>query len=41
MSARDRYHDWVKESLINAGWVISHDPLSISIGKINVQIDHG
>jgi hypothetical protein len=41
MSARDRYHDWVKESLINAGWVISHDPLSISIGKINVQIDLG
>jgi XisH protein len=41
MSARDRYHDWVKETLINAGWVISHDPLSISIGKISVQIDLG
>lgn len=41
MSARDRYHDWVKETLINAGWIISHDPLSISIGKISVQIDLG
>ena len=41
MSARDRYHHWVKETLIQAGWVISHDPLSISIGKISVQIDLG
>jgi hypothetical protein len=41
MSARDRYHNWVKETLIQAGWVISHDPLSISVGKINVQIDLG
>jgi hypothetical protein len=41
MSARDKYHGWVKETLINAGWVISHDPLSISIGKISVQIDLG
>lgn len=41
MSARDRYHGWVKEILIQEGWTISHDPLSISIGKINVQIDLG
>jgi hypothetical protein len=41
MAARDRYHDWVKETLINAGWVISHDPLSIRIGKIGIQIDLG
>lgn len=41
MSARDRYHDWVKETLISDGWVISHDPLSIAIGKISVQIDLG
>ena len=41
MSARDRYHHWVKETLIQAGWVISHDPLSVSIGKISVQIDLG
>lgn len=41
MSARDRYHDWVKETLISDGWVISHDPLLIAIGKISVQIDLG
>lgn len=41
MSARDRYHDWVKETLTLDGWVISHDPLSIAIGKISVQIDLG
>jgi hypothetical protein len=41
MSARDRYHNWVKETLISDGWVISHDPLSIAIGKISVQIDLG
>lgn len=41
MSARDRYHNWVKETLIQEGWVISHDPLSISIGKISIQIDLG
>lgn len=41
MAARDQYHDWVKETLINEGWVISHDPLSIRIGKIGIQIDLG
>lgn len=41
MSARDKYHDWVKETLIQAGWTISHDPLSLSIGKISIQIDLG
>jgi XisH protein len=41
MSARDKYHDWVKETLISAGWKISHDPLSISVGKISIQSDLG
>lgn len=41
MPARDRYHDWVKATLMQAGWTISHDPLSLSIGKISVQIDLG
>jgi XisH protein len=41
MSARDRYHDWVKATLINAGWMITHDPLSVAIGKISIQIDLG
>jgi XisH protein len=41
VAARDRYHNLVKESLVNAGWTVSHDPLSISIGKISIQIDLG
>jgi hypothetical protein len=41
MSARDRYHNWVKETLIQAGWIVSHDPLSIRVGKIGIQIDLG
>lgn len=41
MSARDRYHNWVKETLTQDGWTVSHDPLSIRIGKIAVQIDLG
>jgi hypothetical protein len=41
MPAKDIYHDWVKESLIQAGWVISHDPLSFRIGKIGIHVDLG
>ena len=41
MSARDRYHDWVKNALVHSGWSISHDPLSVRIGKIGIQIDLG
>lgn len=41
MSARDRYHNWVKETLTQEGWRISHDPLSLSVGNISVQIDLG
>jgi hypothetical protein len=41
MPAKDIYHDWVKESLIQAGWVVSHDPLSFRIGKIGIHVDLG
>jgi hypothetical protein len=41
MPAKDMYHDWVKESLIQAGWVVSHDPLSFRIGKIGIHVDLG
>jgi hypothetical protein len=41
MPAKDIYHDWVKESLIQAGWVISHDPLSFRVGKIGIHVDLG
>lgn len=26
MSKRDKYHDTVKQALINKGWTITHDP---------------
>ena len=26
MSKRDKYHDTVKQALINEGWTITHDP---------------
>jgi hypothetical protein len=41
MPAKDIYHDWVKATLIQAGWLVSHDPLSIRIGKIGIHIDLG
>jgi hypothetical protein len=41
MPAKDTYHDWVKESLIQAGWVVSHDPLFFRIGKIGIHVDLG
>jgi hypothetical protein len=41
MPAKDTYHDWVKESLTQAGWVVSHDPLSFRIGKIGIHVDLG
>ncbi len=41
MPAKDMYHDWVKESLIQAGWVVSHDPLSFRVGKIGIHVDLG
>jgi len=41
MPAKDLYHDWVKEALTQAGWVVSHDPLSFRIGKIGIHVDLG
>ncbi len=39
--ARDRYHDIVKQALINDGWVITHDPYTIEFAKDFVYIDLG
>lgn len=41
MPAKDIYHDLVKEALTQAGWVVSHDPLSFRIGKIGIHVDLG
>jgi XisH protein len=39
MSARDIFHEVVKKALQKDGWHITHDPLSISVGGVNVSID--
>ena len=33
MSARDKFHDSVKQGLENEGWEITHDPLQIEFGE--------
>jgi hypothetical protein len=39
MSRKDRFHELVKQALIQTGWNITDDPLYLSIGNINIQID--
>ncbi|NES85621.1 MAG: fatty-acid oxidation protein subunit alpha [Moorea sp. SIO2B7] len=41
MSARDFFHQVVKSALIKDGWEITHDPLSISFGGVDMSIDLG
>lgn len=39
MSAKDIFHEVVKRALQKEGWQITHDPLSISVGGVNMSID--
>ena len=39
MSRKDLFHDLVKQALSQSGWVITDDPLYLSIGNVNIQID--
>ena len=41
MAARDIFHDGVKQALEKAGWRITHDPLSLQIGGVEMYIDLG
>ncbi|HEY9747073.1 MAG TPA: XisH family protein [Allocoleopsis sp.] len=41
MSARDAFHGIVKTALQKDSWVITHDPLQIRWGKIEMYIDLG
>ncbi|NEO57720.1 MAG: hypothetical protein F6K54_34445 [Okeania sp. SIO3B5] len=41
MSARDFFHQEVKNALIKDGWSITHDPLSIRFGGVDISIDLG
>jgi len=41
VAARDIFHDVVKQALEKAGWRITHDPLSLQIGGVEMYIDLG
>ncbi len=41
MPAKDVYHEIVKRALMKDGWVITHDPFILSLGKRNVYVDLG
>jgi len=41
MSAKDVFHDAVKNALIKDGWTITHDPLSLKWDEPSVSIDLG
>jgi hypothetical protein len=41
MPTKDIFHDIVKDALIQEGWIITHDPLFIRVGGIEMYIDLG
>lgn len=41
MSARDFFHNAVKIALIKDDWEITHDPLSLSFGSVDMSVDLG
>lgn len=41
MPAKDFYHDTVKNALIKEQWIITHDPLTLKLGKKDFYVDLG
>ncbi len=41
MSAKDIFHEAVKNALLKEGWTITHDPLFIQFGGVDVYVDLG
>jgi hypothetical protein len=39
--AKDIYHDSVKNALIKEEWIITHDPLTLRVGKKDMFVDLG
>ncbi|WP_299408590.1 element excision factor XisH family protein [Acaryochloris sp. IP29b_bin.148] len=39
--ARDRFHQIVKTALIKDGWDVTHDPLQIKVGGVDMEVDLG
>jgi XisH protein len=41
MPAKDFYHDTVRTALEKDGWIVTEDPLTLSIGSRSVYVDLG
>ncbi len=41
MPAKDFYHETVKKALIKDQWKITHDPLTLKLGKKDFYVDLG
>ncbi len=41
MAAHDIFHEAVRNALVKDGWTITHDPLALSFGEIDLYIDLG
>jgi XisH protein len=41
MPSRDSFHDAVRHALEKEGWVITHDPLHLRVGQIDMYVDLG
>ncbi|MGF1569546.1 MAG: element excision factor XisH family protein [Nodosilinea sp.] len=35
--ARDRFHQIVKTALIRDGWTVTHDPLQLKVGGVDME----
>lgn len=41
MAAKDVFHNAVKHALDRDGWIITHDPLVLHAGGVEMQVDLG
>lgn len=41
MPAYDVFHEKVKVALVKDGWIVTDDPLSLSVGGVDFYIDLG
>ncbi|HEY9706030.1 MAG TPA: element excision factor XisH family protein [Allocoleopsis sp.] len=41
MSAKDRFHQSVKNALIKEKWIITHDPLPLDFDNARIEVDLG
>jgi hypothetical protein len=41
MPQQDVYHNVVKNALIKDGWTITHNPLTLTVGRRDLYVDFG